>query len=818
MKLPDSLNLYVEGFLSEEDAQRQQRSAQIILDRLENQPGMILGDEVGMGKTFVALAAASAHVMADGTRPVVVMVPPGVVGKWKQDAETFRTACLRSDEERSRFRVATAKSGVDFLKLLDDPEHVRSTLIVLSHSALHRKLNDKWVKLAVLQAAIKGRHGVAGLRQRLAKFSPMVLKHGQGVDEHYALYLRLLETQPSQWKQLLVNDGQLKQEDDDPVPQVLVDTLVEMDLTSVFERVIEVMPERVSKSLDNRIRLARSALDSGDGGALPDIWRVCLKRVRYTFPLLVLDEAHRARHATTQLSALLSATRDDLNTVGGQLTERFERMLFLTATPFQLGHAELRNVLSRFDSIDWQSKRAPAMSRESFSVAISTLHQKLDAMQLAAERLERAWKKLVPQDVEEAEKTYGVHWWLLASDGDDPECRNVVNERIRSVMLAFQSSQGAIRGAELGLRPWVLRHSRSSHLPAPSDSIPRRVRIEGADVQREANGEQGEGKGGGLKVGADNCLPFLLGARVTTLPDCPKVFGGGLASSYEALLDTRREDTNDSQNDDEPVPLGSGAWYAGQLRTVARSTGAQGYQRHPKMKATIDLAMALWRQGEKVLVFCHYRETGAALHRYLSQAMIDEIESRACRAIGCKPDMLIGELRRLADHFDRDRPVARAVMAILDSMIESKPALQARETREEIHDIVLRFLRTPTFLVRYADLAVKEIPTGWVDGLFDHPDASGMSLRQIVSQFFDFLSKLTSPSNRQAYLDALKTIQTGTHTGPEVDQSMGEEDRHGGERVRRVANVRRVYGKTSKEILERIMLTFIDSARIIREL
>jgi ERCC4-related helicase len=808
MKLPDSLNLYVEGFLSEEDAQRQQRSAQIILDRLEKQPGMILGDEVGMGKTFVALAAASAHIVADGSRPVVVMVPPGVVGKWRRDAETFRTACLRSDAERSRFRVATAESGVDFLKLLDDPESVRASLIVLSHGALHRKLADKWVKLAVLQAAIKGRHGVVALRQRLARFAPMVLRHGYKVDEHYALYLKLLETTASQWKPLLVNAGWLDQAADDPVPQLLLDTLPDMDLNPVFERVVEVIPERVSKSLDSRIKLARSALDSGNGGVLPEIWRVCLKHIPYSFPLLVLDEAHRARNAGTQLSALLSATREDLNTVGGQLTDRFERMLFLTATPFQLGHAELRNVLSRFDSVDWQSKRAPAMSRESFGVAISTLHQQLDAMQLAAERLERAWKKLIPQDVEEAEEVYGVHWWLWASDGEDPECRNVTNERIRSVMLTFFASQGAIRDAELSLRPWVLRHSRSNHLPAPSDSILRRVRIEGADVQREANGEQGEGKGGGLKVGADNCLPFLLGARVTTLPDCPKVFGEGLASSYEALLDTRREEAIDTSHDGVIAQLGSGAWYTDQLRMAARSTGAQGYQRHPKMKATIDLAMALWRQGEKVLVFCHYRETGAALHRYLSQAMIDEIESRACQAIGCESDMLPNELRRLADYFDRDRPAARDVLAILDAMIEHQPVLFDPEIRADIHDIILRFLRTPTFLVRFADLSVKEVSQDWVDDLFDRVDASGLSLRQVIKQFLDFLSKRANPSDRQAYLDALKKLQTGTHAGPEVDQSMTDDETQAGGRVRLVANVRRVYGDTRDETRERIMLTF----------
>ena len=79
MILPDSLNLHVEGRLSEADAKRQARSAQVILERFRTQPGVILGDEVGMGKTFVALAVAASFVVRDPSRPVVIMVPRGVV-------------------------------------------------------------------------------------------------------------------------------------------------------------------------------------------------------------------------------------------------------------------------------------------------------------------------------------------------------------------------------------------------------------------------------------------------------------------------------------------------------------------------------------------------------------------------------------------------------------------------------------------------------------------------------------------------------------------------------------------------------------------
>ena len=42
----------------EADQARQRREVDEILRRLQGQPGVILADEVGMGKTFVALAIA----------------------------------------------------------------------------------------------------------------------------------------------------------------------------------------------------------------------------------------------------------------------------------------------------------------------------------------------------------------------------------------------------------------------------------------------------------------------------------------------------------------------------------------------------------------------------------------------------------------------------------------------------------------------------------------------------------------------------------------------------------------------------------------
>src|SRR5687768_4538690 len=116
------LSLDVEGRVSKEDAARQMKTARAILDRLATQPGIVLADEVGMGKTFVALAVAASAAWADkGRNPVVVMVPSSLKSKWPRDFEVFKSRCLRQDGGRPiTLTAAMAEDGVSFLKLLDD--------------------------------------------------------------------------------------------------------------------------------------------------------------------------------------------------------------------------------------------------------------------------------------------------------------------------------------------------------------------------------------------------------------------------------------------------------------------------------------------------------------------------------------------------------------------------------------------------------------------------------------------------------------------------------------------------------------------------
>ena len=141
--------------ISKKDSDRQMRTARQILRRFDRQPGVILADEVGMGKTFVALAVAVSVIEANrGKQPVIVMVPPAVQNKWPRDWTFFSQVLLRGGTE-IRATSRSINRGGQFLKLLDDPDPRRHHLIFLTHGALTNSLTDPYVRLGIIRRALR---------------------------------------------------------------------------------------------------------------------------------------------------------------------------------------------------------------------------------------------------------------------------------------------------------------------------------------------------------------------------------------------------------------------------------------------------------------------------------------------------------------------------------------------------------------------------------------------------------------------------------------------------------------------------------------
>lgn len=161
----------------EADQKRQRIEVLEILRRFRQQPGVIVADEVGMGKTFVALAVAYGVAMSSPRGPVIVMAPANLLEKWEQDLKTFCELYLNNRHPVNRdvltrkellaptaLRYGMARHSIELMKLLDDTARERCHIIFLAQGAMSRRQTDRWVRLALIAEALR-RHGRGGARR-----------------------------------------------------------------------------------------------------------------------------------------------------------------------------------------------------------------------------------------------------------------------------------------------------------------------------------------------------------------------------------------------------------------------------------------------------------------------------------------------------------------------------------------------------------------------------------------------------------------------------------------------------------------------------
>ncbi len=190
------------------DAQRQAETARVILERLLVQPGVLLADEVGMGKTYVAMAVV-ASVVASTRRthcPVVVMVPAGLRQKWQRDWEQFKTHCVRN-HALDWVRDEYAHTPTEFFKLLDDRADRRTHLVFITTGCFSRGLNDPWVKLAMIRLA----RGMTRLsdtqKRRLYRWAADLVRQFSNYRLTEEVTRRLMHSDVLVWKRILVEEN-----------------------------------------------------------------------------------------------------------------------------------------------------------------------------------------------------------------------------------------------------------------------------------------------------------------------------------------------------------------------------------------------------------------------------------------------------------------------------------------------------------------------------------------------------------------------------------------------------------------------------------
>ncbi len=846
-----SLNLRGTGRvrIRPEDAERQTQTAREILDDLTDRPGILLSDEVGMGKTYVALAVAASVILATRGRqgPVVVMVPSRLRGKWQREWEQFKRHCAVPGA-LDWIRHTYAHSPAAFFKLLDDDARHRKHLVFITTGCFSRGIGDPWIKLGMIRLARQRTKLSTRQKTRIYRWAADLVRL---VSQRYLtekVVKKLLNTDVLKWKKVLVDEWILDETDDDPIPELLPHYKDRIDWSPLVAVLREALPKRVSENIGQRMKNAR-ALFNDACRAIYDQW---LSVSKWHSPLLILDEAHHAKNDHTQLAQLFRSSSDDDVTL---LNGKFQRMLFLTATPFQLGHQELIRVLRSFEAIRWSGARSPSSSLDDFRSEINQLESALDANRLAGRRLDRLWGSIRTEML--GDQTVDTWWRHIEREPGD-----VWEQRL---VEAIQNCQETRDEAQKLLRPWVVRHNRPMVLRSEDENVeqPRRESICGRGILREGADPGHEELG--LPIGSEAVLPFLLTARaqgeLTQTSGARAFFAEGLASSYEAFHHTRdargaARDMNDrgqpiGDDEDPEAPIQTivpTAWYEERVASIipSRSDPRLKRMQHPKIAATVGRVVDLWAAGEKVLVFCFYRETCKALYEHIREEIHAKTLAIAKDKLGAGYD---GEeavqsfLTRVARRFSEEgRPFHEEIRDILSVPLADRKYQVLQKYKARLLEVLAAYFRAPSFIARYLPLGDPDVQRAWElgegrpqvlepglaalrRGIKEHRDRSNQTYLDRVYQFLDFAVELAERGEYRLALSkgeeddefadpldmCIKTVSVYSRPRrlEQVDQDDLEdtsEEEDGSYRV--VPLVRIVHGDTKPEARERLALAF----------
>ena len=496
----------------------------------------------------------------------------------------------------------------------------------------------------------------------------------------------------------------------------------------------------------------------------------------------------------------------DLKIGDGAMAKAFDRMLFLTATPFQLGHQELVRVLERFGDVSWD--KAMSKDPESFQEELKALNHSLTESQRSAILLQKCWTRLRPEELP-IDGAADQWWTSLQSMPADQ-----LTPRQRALLDSYGNARQWRADAESKLKPWIIRHNKGEYWSGTQ--IARRERFDGAMI----TGQQNECAG--LEVPPSQLLPFFLAARSAASPG-QDLLGEALCSSYEAFRHTRQHrkvERDEQEHSDDKIDLTHSSWYLSEFdKALEQFSG----RIHPKIAATVQKAVDLWENGEKVLVFAFYRRTCRALRIHISEEIERRIMTLARRRFaGAGRSLTDGDIEAALESIQRrymedaKSPARRALDRALRAIVDRRNDALERVTigqheRDQFVEIMRRFLRVTTTLVRCFPIHEHDTlePHLAVRSMLDKEDGSGLSWRAKFEAFIDFLVDRCSTAEREAYLEAANRMQTGAIRVAVGEHGDDSEDGSGAaDATMTLANVQVATGQTKREHRSRLMRAF----------
>lgn len=590
------------------DCDRQSATANAILHRFfgardgDRREMMLLADEVGLGKTYVALAVAVSMLDAirrdeapeglPANKPVVLVLTPNsdpLFNKWLREAETFKKDCARGD------------GGLDWLQIRSPLDSNRSGNLIHLSTQIREATRGKPVVMIAKQGVL----GAALHDRDLWRRRSLAALFG-----HFRT--------PNDTRRYWCRKGKLFDNFGIPALDELLDLRkaahlwddpISPDLQRAYGRALGSRPdlaERCETALNGTTGTDEGVLS----GALDDLTRCALVTDWPQFPLVVIDEVHGFKNRYVQ------ARRNFEALASGKVC----RLLGLSATPFQLRHDELLSVLALRGVLSLSGDREKALDQ-----AVAALGTSMTAARDSGETFRRRWKALRPGDqccVGEA--------WAAVKRAEEPDQRGLAAE-VRPPRVAHAIGAALDlerRNAELKrhLRPFVIRHQHArgyrehfvGHRATPGDR----------------RGSPSFSWSPGIEVrGTDELAQYVMMRAVALAKEERGLPGLGaeLTGSYRHLVETAAVWKRLAKAES---PLLRD--YHGVLKgMIGERTGQHDPDsEHCKVQATVRRAMEFFKRGQKSLIFCIYTKTAETVRDQLQAAIEAHLAEMRTRVFG----------------------------------------------------------------------------------------------------------------------------------------------------------------------------------------
>ncbi|MDG2539819.1 helicase-related protein [Dyella jiangningensis] len=365
------------------DVERQEDTVIRALDMLDERPGVVLADEVGMGKTYEAIGIAAATRHLNRRSRIVVVTPgPDLNNKWFGEFRRFGEMFDFGEE------VVAASGLADFV------DKVRKHPVVVAPVTMFRS----------------GR-GTGEQTYLLSLYFHWKELHGHTANAIMARFRDGTHGRFDVLKSKFLDAFTFEQ--------------LEPHLQAAFRR--------------GRSGGAAGLDDLYEGGGLaafesPDAVRAALYRARFVLTgklmpmvdLLIVDEAHKLKNpGSLQTTAMRSVFRG-----------RFRKSVFLTATPFQLAVSELREVFSLFGD----AQGAPKDLHEEIERLLAAVAE----YQLQYEAFQQTWLSMDPVMAAKFRWLYDNHSAILETT-EDPSLQLVVKQVAALMSLKTKTIEPGFR-------------------------------------------------------------------------------------------------------------------------------------------------------------------------------------------------------------------------------------------------------------------------------------------------------------------------------------------------------------------------------------